>query len=101
MPRHQKLSPPPPRGCDTHVASAPRLVAQGAACIWTSVLDSDPNQRDDRTDHESLPVESGVKFGVNYWIHMYPFRTMQSGGCDNQAYVQNWPADPNHPLPSS
>ena len=51
---------------------------------------SDPYQRDDRTDHESLPVESGVKYGVNYWIHMYPFRSMQNGNCDNQAYIQNW-----------
>jgi len=63
---------------------------KGAACVWTSILDSDPYQRDDRTDHESLPVESGVKFGVNYWIHMWPFRTMQGGDCDNQAYIQNW-----------
>ena len=61
-----------------------------AACVWTSILDSDPYQRDDRTDHESLPVESGVKYGVNYWIHMYPFRSMQNGNCDNQAYIQNW-----------
>ena len=38
---------------------------------------SDPYQRDDRTDHESLPVTSGVKFGVNYWIHMCARR---SGG---------------------
>ena len=63
---------------------------KGAACVWTSILDSDPYQRDDRTDHESLPVESGVKYGVNYWIHMYPFRSMQNGNCDNQAYIQNW-----------
>jgi len=54
------------------------------------VLDSDPYQRDDRTDHESLPVTSGVKFGVNYWIHMYKFRSFSGGVCDNQAYVQNW-----------
>ena len=32
----------------------------------------------------------GVKYGVNYWIHMYPFRTMQQGACGNQAYIQNW-----------
>jgi len=63
---------------------------KGAACVWTSVLDSDPYQRDDRTDHESLPVEAGVKFGVNYWIHMFPFRSMSGGRCDNQAYIQNW-----------
>merc|ERR1712232_382634 len=64
---------------------------KGAACVWTSVLDSDPYQRDDRTDHESLPVESGVKHGVNYWIHMFPFRTKKyQASCGNQAYIQNW-----------
>jgi prolyl 4-hydroxylase len=78
-------------GGETHF---PRLnltipPGKGRACLWTSVLDSDPYQRDDRTDHESLPVESGVKFGVNYWIHMYPFRSF-SGKCENQAYIQNW-----------
>jgi site-specific recombinase XerD len=55
-----------------------------------SILDSDPYQRDDRTDHQSLPVESGTKFGVNYWIHMYPFREKSDRGCGNQAYIQNW-----------
>jgi len=79
-------------GGETHF---PRLnltipAKKGAACIWTSILDSDPYQRDDRTDHESLPVESGVKFGVNYWIHMWPFRTKSDIGCGNQAYIQNW-----------
>ena len=63
---------------------------KGSACVWTSILDSDPYQRDDRTDHQSLPVESGTKFGVNYWIHMYPFREKSDRGCGNQAYIQNW-----------
>lgn len=63
---------------------------KGRACIWTSVLDSDPYQRDDRTDHESLPVASGVKYGVNYWVHMFPFREKSRRGCGNQAYVENW-----------
>ena len=63
---------------------------KGAVCIWTSVLDTDPYQRDDRTDHESLPVASGVKYGVNYWVHMFPFREKSRRGCGNQAYVENW-----------
>ena len=63
---------------------------KGSACVWTSVLDSDPYQRDDRTDHESLPVASGVKFGVNYWVHMWPFRSKSEIGCGNEAYVENW-----------
>jgi len=79
-------------GGETHF---PRLnltipAKKGAACVWTSILDSDPYQRDDRTDHESLPVTSGIKYGVNYWIHMYPFRKKSEIGCGNQAYIQNW-----------
>jgi len=81
-------------GGQTHF---PRLnltipLKKGAACVWTSVLDSDPYQRDDRTDHESLPVESGIKYGVNYWLHMYPFRG-KGAFCGNQAYIQNWGAE--------
>ena len=81
--------------CGTGETNFPKLnltipAKKGSACVWPSVLDSDPYQRDDRTDHQSLPVESGVKFGVNYWIHMWPFRTKSDSGCDNQAYIQNW-----------
>jgi len=63
--------------------------AKGRALVWTSVLDSDPYERDDRTDHESQPVISGVKYAANYWLHMYPFRT-KSGTCGNTAYADNW-----------
>ena len=35
-------------------------------------------------------MTDGVKYGVNYWIHMYPFRGSQQGVCSNQAYIQNW-----------
>ena len=79
-------------GGETHFPKLNLTVAakKGSACVWTSILDSDPYQRDDRTDHESLPVTGGVKFGVNYWIHMYPFRKKSEIGCGNQAYIQNW-----------
>ena len=40
------------------------------ALLWPSVLDDDPNLRDDRTDHESVAVGSGVKYSANYWLHM-------------------------------
>lgn len=78
-------------GGETHF---PRLnvtipAKRGSALIWPSVLDGDPNERDDRTDHEALPVISGIKYAANYWIHMYPFRG-KSDFCDNQAYDGNW-----------
>ena len=63
---------------------------KGRICMWPSVLDSDPYQRDDRTKHESIPVGDGVKYGVNYWIHMFPYRPKVRTGCGNQAYVDNW-----------
>lgn len=79
-------------GGETHF---PRLnitvaAAKGRALVWTSVLDSDPYERDDRTDHEALPVETGTKYAANYWLHMYPFRTKSDFGCGNVAYIDNW-----------
>ena len=54
------------------------------------MLDSDPYERDDRTDHESLAVTEGVKYAANYWLHMYPFREKTDSGCGNVAYRENW-----------
>ena len=34
---------------------------RGRVLIWPSVLDSDPNQKDDRTEHQALPVKAGIK----------------------------------------
>ena len=34
------------------------------------------------THHEALPVEAGVKFGANLWIHQYDFRTPSSRRCE-------------------
>jgi hypothetical protein len=79
-------------GGETHF---PRLnltvaPAKGRALVWPSVLSSDPYERDDRTDHESLPVRSGVKYAANYWLHMYSFRRFMDSGCGNMAYAENW-----------
>ena len=52
-------------------------------------LDSDPYERDDRTDHEAKAVKSGVKYAANYWLHMYPYRTYD-GKCDNKPQLENW-----------
>lgn len=34
---------------------------RGRVLIWPSVVDSDPNQKESRTDHQALPVEAGLK----------------------------------------
>mmetsp|Transcript_6551 Transcript_6551/g.16784 ORF Transcript_6551/g.16784 Transcript_6551/m.16784 type:complete len:225 (-) Transcript_6551:195-869(-) len=64
---------------------------KGRAAMWASVLDSDPYAREVRTDHEALPPGPGaVKYGCNFWLHMYPFREMSNKGCTNALYTENW-----------
>ena len=39
---------------------------QGRALLWPSVLDSDPNEKDERTTHQALPVgKNSLKYGAN------------------------------------
>jgi len=55
--------------------------ARGKAVLWPSVLADAPDTMDPRTHHEALPVWSGEKFGANFWIHMYDFKTPHATGC--------------------
>lgn len=48
---------------------------KGRVLIWPSVLDDEPNKKDFRTQHQALPVEAGIKYGANAWIHMRDFKT--------------------------
>lgn len=41
----------------------------GKALIWPSVIDLDPDVKDGRTRHQALPVEKGIKYSVNVWVH--------------------------------
>jgi prolyl 4-hydroxylase len=54
---------------------------KGRAVLWPSVLDSDPNRKDSRTDHRALPVVAGVKYGANAWIHQRDFKTPNRNSC--------------------
>jgi prolyl 4-hydroxylase len=54
---------------------------RGKAVIWPSVLDSDPNAKDDRTDHQALPVEKGIKYGANAWLHQRNFKEAFNRSC--------------------
>lgn len=53
----------------------------GRALIWPSVLNEDPNAKDDRTHHQALAVEKGLKYGANAWIHMRDFKTPNRNNC--------------------
>ena len=56
---------------------------RGRALLWPSVLDSDPNARDDRTEHEAVKVSAGIKFAANYWLHQYEFQAPNERGCSS------------------
>ena len=44
---------------------------QGRVLLWPSVLDEDPMAVDDRTEHEALPVISGVKYGMRFTLQAF------------------------------
>lgn len=54
---------------------------RGRVLIWPSVLNSDPNEMDNRTYHQALPVEAGIKYGSNAWFHMRNFKGPNRNGC--------------------
>eukprot|EP00546_Thalassionema_frauenfeldii_P019754 CAMPEP_0178903498 /NCGR_PEP_ID=MMETSP0786-20121207/5186_1 /TAXON_ID=186022 /ORGANISM="Thalassionema frauenfeldii, Strain CCMP 1798" /LENGTH=439 /DNA_ID=CAMNT_0020574867 /DNA_START=24 /DNA_END=1343 /DNA_ORIENTATION=- len=54
---------------------------RGRVLLWPSVLDEDPNSKDPRTDHQALPVEKGIKFGANAWMHQRDFKEAYKRGC--------------------
>ena len=54
----------------------------GRALLWPSVLNESPNEKDQRTSHQALPVESGIKYGANAWFHMRDYKGPLERGCD-------------------
>mmetsp|Transcript_23701 Transcript_23701/g.56124 ORF Transcript_23701/g.56124 Transcript_23701/m.56124 type:complete len:473 (-) Transcript_23701:1027-2445(-) len=53
----------------------------GRALLWPSVLNSEPRNKDGRTDHEAQDVIAGVKYGANAWIHLHDYQAAQEEGC--------------------
>jgi len=54
---------------------------KGSALLWPSVRDDTPEKKDGRTDHEALPVISGLKYGANAWIHSRNFKAAYAKNC--------------------
>lgn len=54
---------------------------QGRVLIWPSVLNDNANEPDIRTNHRALPVEEGIKYGANAWVHQRDYKTPQSQFC--------------------
>jgi prolyl 4-hydroxylase len=54
---------------------------RGRVLVWPSVLDQDPNLKDDRTHHQALPVIKGIKYGANSWVHLRDFKAPFEKSC--------------------
>ncbi len=54
---------------------------KGNAVLWPSVTSEDPTRDEPHTTHEALPVEEGVKYASNVWIHNYDYRTPAAKNC--------------------
>jgi len=55
---------------------------KGRAVLWPSVYNSEPINADMRMRHQALPVNAGLKFGANAWIHMFDYQAPQLIGCN-------------------
>lgn len=53
----------------------------GRVVLWPSVLDADPLEIDNRTEHEALPVLRGRKYAANAWFHMRNFEKGNAMNC--------------------
>ncbi len=54
---------------------------RGNAVMWPSVADADPMRDEPRTNHEALPVEAGLKFGANIWVHNHEYAAAAAKNC--------------------
>lgn len=54
---------------------------KGNAVLWPSVANLNPERDEPSTNHEALPVEEGLKFASNVWIHNYDYRTPSRANC--------------------
>ena len=54
---------------------------KGKAVLWPNTLDSDPQQGDDRTFHQALPVLKGTKYAANSWLHAFDYAIANKWGC--------------------
>lgn len=56
---------------------------RGRALFWPSVQNDAPHEKDERTNHQALPVEKGIKYGANGWFHQYDFKTPYENNCSS------------------
>ena len=54
---------------------------RGRVVLWPSVLDEDPLEIDERTEHEAMPVLKGRKYAANAWLHLRSYQKALELGC--------------------
>jgi prolyl 4-hydroxylase len=54
---------------------------KGHAVLWPNVMNDDPDAKEIRADHMSLPVLKGVKHAVSIYIHARDFEMAHENGC--------------------
>ena len=74
-----------------NISVAPK---KGAAILWPSVLPDDPWSKDERTYHEAVTVNRGVKISANFWLHLFEFQEALGRGCANEDYYQDYVPGP-------
>jgi 2OG-Fe(II) oxygenase superfamily len=69
---------------DLGLKIAPKL---GRVVMWPNVLNSEPDEASEMTNHEALPVIRGVKYGANLWFRQKPLATSYKRfTCDDDDY---------------
>ena len=68
-------------GTHFHLLPITVMPKKGNAVLWPSVLDGSPELKDGRIDHKALPVEAGIKYGANAWIHSRNFKKAFANNC--------------------
>lgn len=54
---------------------------RGRAVMWPNTLSDEPESMDTRTEHSAEPVQAGVKYAANSWLHSKNFRAPNLFGC--------------------
>ena len=54
---------------------------KGRVLIFPSVLNEFPDELDERTEHEALPIIKGQKFVANSWLHLRDLSQAAEMGC--------------------
>merc|ERR1711966_140892 len=66
---------------DVEEGGATNFPKLGRALLWPSVLDSNPKDKEPRTDHEAQSVITGTKFAVNAWLHLHDYMAATEMAC--------------------